>query len=605
MKKLIVLLIIIGAVLGCGKEKEKITYSVKISSDKTDIIADYSDKIILSAEILTNKGNNVTENDGKVSYFANNLLITGNEFKTDSEGVYIIKARYENSWSNELKIQVRKYVKELVITPPRLKLAANGVDSISMNALIYGYGDKLIDGTPEYYVNDSKIAGNKFQTTKPGSYKVYARLEGVVSEIINIEAIDCSTVAIGNYVLVSNESIYGKDLQSTGTITNNVTLEKLIGESKKTEENIYKIDLNIEYSPIGKKRIEENNIKRETPAIGSKKSFWTYNYATKNSAMVEATLQSIGINCEIWAEDTSIVTTEQAKKMALEFDQKIHPLVTQKFYSPSDLDGNGRISILCYDIKDGFNEKGSYIGGYFYARDLFNDAYSNKMEIFYIDTYPAMYIGGNKIKVENSYRTLVHEFQHMVNFNKICLVDNRKGSEYYITWLNEGLSQAAEQIYLGEPLADRINCYNKDDSKLIANGYSLLEWGNRLEDYSLSYMFLQYLRIQCDGGDEFYKDILDGKYSYSTLLQLLQTKIDKNMDFGDYMTAFRVALVKNELEGLYGFKGSQGFQNLTIHEYTGSKKYIPGGASVLIPINDSMTIPQDKGIDIKYIGFTK
>lgn len=54
---------------------------------------------------------------------------------------------------------------------------------------------------------------------------------------------------------------------------------------------------------------------------------------------------------------------------------------------------------------------------------------------------------------------------------------------------------AAEQIYTGAPLNDRIDYYNEDAD--ITKGHSLLYWdyeGDTLANYSLSYLFMEYLK---------------------------------------------------------------------------------------------------------------
>ena len=59
----------------------------------------------------------------------------------------------------------------------------------------------------------------------------------------------------------------------------------------------------------------------------------------------------------------------------------------------------------------------------------------------------------------------------MVNYNQNVLVE---GGDYMDTWLDEALSMAAEQMYEGFPLIDRIGYYEQSAS--IANGHSLLYW---------------------------------------------------------------------------------------------------------------------------------
>ena len=76
-------------------------------------------------------------------------------------------------------------------------------------------------------------------------------------------------------------------------------------------------------------------------------------------------------NSNIWVYDNQI-TDIDAKKMGQEFDQRIYPSVTNNFGLASDIDQDGKINILCFDIQDGFSGSGGYTAGYFWSGDLYN-----------------------------------------------------------------------------------------------------------------------------------------------------------------------------------------------------------------------------------------
>ncbi|WKB35438.1 Ig-like domain-containing protein [Terrilactibacillus sp. S3-3] len=259
---------------------------------------------------------------------------------------------------------------------------------------------------------------------------------------------------------------------------------------------------------------------------------------------------------------------------------------------------------MCYDIQDGFSGSGGYVAGYFYPGDLYNAPYSNDSEIFYIDTYPTMGTGTTK-DVTQAYSTLAHEFQHMINYNQRVLVH---GYGEMDTWMNEGLSMAAEQIYSGKVLQDRIDYYNKDSD--IANGHSLLYWdyeGDTLANYSLSYLFFQYLRIQYGQGNGIFKALIDDPNSdYKAVEDVIHKYINPKLSFAKFMTDFREALFLKQLWGLYGFHGESGFNSLKSLTYSGSSLNLRGGGSVVKPINSSspFTVPANKGPDVTYTTIT-
>jgi hypothetical protein len=131
------------------------------------------------------------------------------------------------------------------------------------------------------------------------------------------------------------------------------------------------------------------------------------------------------------------MSTADADRIRSEFDNNIWPKITPVFGMPSDVDSNGRVNILIYDIQDGFSG-GGYVAGYFDPNDLFAN---NHSEIFYIDSYPGIQYNSTN-DVTRCYGTIAHEFQHMINFD--ARNDSYLLAEY--AWLNEAFSGLAEYI---------------------------------------------------------------------------------------------------------------------------------------------------------------
>ena len=413
-------------------------------------------------------------------------------------------------------------------------------------------------------------------------------------------------VYTGNVLLISNESESANTTEYTGTLSSDylpsgdVLPKNLPIEAYAINPEIPlpdDIDLSMKMRPD----LVEAGF--ELAAVGSTRSFHVRNFKTNLNYQITATLQYIGETCEIWVENPSEITVSKATQLGQEFDNVIYPLVTEYFYTPSDVNGDGRVAILCFDIQDDFDNTGAYVGGYFSSGDLFNTSTSNKMEIFYIDTYPTMrYPASNPVDVSRAYSTLVHEFQHMVNFNRNYFVEN---SSSMPTWLNEGLSMAAEHIYKGT-LTSRISYYNYATS--IKNGQSLLYWndnGDVLANYSLSYLFLQYVRTQGGGDPAIFKDILLDSCNDQRAVTVALAKRGVNIGFGDLMTAFRIALLLKKPTGLYGFRGDSSFDGITVSYYTGGAKNLRGGSAIFKTINPSFTDPGNSGSSIQYVGICK
>ncbi|WHZ02438.1 Ig-like domain-containing protein [Neobacillus sp. YX16] len=402
------------------------------------------------------------------------------------------------------------------------------------------------------------------------------------------------------YAVISNESIDAEFTQPTGTF--NLRNMKYTFD-KNLEPSAYRVDVNKPFDAAGNRsKLIRKSQKSIMPSyrVGDTKYFWVTDITTDGSYELSARLAYSGTKANVWVGDYEISDYE-AQQIGQEFDSKIYSTVTSNFGRESDINGDGKINILTYDIQDGFNGSGGFVGGYFWSGDLYNVPSSNQSEIFYIDTYPSMGTGSQK-DLSSAYETLAHEFQHMVNFNQNALIEGND-SDMDI-WLDEGLSMAAEQIYTGKGLSDRLNYYNS--SSAIQNGHSLLYWdyyGDMLSNYSLSYLFAQYIKIQTNQGNRIFKEIMnDQNNNYRAVENVAKKYINPNMTFGKLMTNFRIALLLKLPTGLYGFKGDPFFNGLEKKIFSGNSLNLRGGGSVVTTYSskEGWSIPSNKGADITY-----
>ncbi|WP_052356465.1 cell wall-binding repeat-containing protein [[Clostridium] dakarense] len=409
-----------------------------------------------------------------------------------------------------------------------------------------------------------------------------------------------ASAASGRYIIINNESTDPKTYQSTGPINE---IEH-VGESRKSLDEIHPIDKVIPFdntnAPLATpKEVSPYNL-RSMSAVEGTKSFNVSNLKTGADYKINASLKYSGDKVDVWVHDDSI-TKEEATSIGEEFENNIYNTIRNNFGHESDVDKNSKISILCYDIIDDFDTTNAYTQGYFSPKDLYNVNNSNNGEMFYIDTYPSMGTGSTK-DISEVYPVLAHEFQHMVNYNENVLKGNGKDMD---VWMNEGLSLAAEQLYLKEPRLNRIYYYNR--ARAIANGHSLLYWdynGDTLSNYSLSYLFMEYLRIQTNQGNSIYKEITDNtQNNYKAIESVIQKYIDPNMTFGKFMTNFRVALAINEPTGKYGFKGEDGFDQLIPRTYSGSGASLRGGGSIVLDASEGRSVETSNfsGSELVYV----
>lgn len=418
------------------------------------------------------------------------------------------------------------------------------------------------------------------------------------------------------YAIISNESTDTANAETTGAFSS----VSEVSQNNVTNQNSYKIDCvkpineNITSKSLSLKANSKMLIEAVSYAVGDTKVFWTWNIANNNYETVTATLKSSGIKVNVWVKTSDYnMSTTDADKIKNEFDNSIYTKVSSVFGQPSDVDGNGKVNILCFDIKDGFSGSGSYVGGYFDPSDLYpfdsytNDS-SNYMEVFYIDTYPAMGTTATK-DVTKCYDTLAHEFQHMVNWNQNIFIENNNALIGDMdVWLNEGLSEAASQVYSGQVSGSRIDYYNS--SSTIKNGSSLLRWDydNSLDNYSLSYLFMEYLKIQVGIGDSVFTEVTQSTYNnYRAVEQVIKKYIDPDLTFKQFMTNFRTALLLKNSAGPYGFKGVSGFNSISTKIYTGGAVNLYGGGAVVVAANavtNKINVPLYKGANINYFIIT-
>lgn len=154
------------------------------------------------------------------------------------------------------------------------------------------------------------------------------------------------------------------------------------------------------------------------------------------------------------------------------FDGIVWRVNTTNFGTPFDVDGNGKVNILYTRAVNELTASGSssYVGGFFYARDLFPKsggvlagtnfgsttcAGSNQAEMFYmLAPDPSGAVNGNARSVDFVKRvtvaTLAHEFQHLINASR-RLFDGQQGDRWGASsgedsWLDEGLAHIAEEL---------------------------------------------------------------------------------------------------------------------------------------------------------------
>lgn len=378
---------------------------------------------------------------------------------------------------------------------------------------------------------------------------------------------------IGDYIFIAHQdyATKGKDSIPVGGLPyNNQSTTSLKEKRKINNEEIEILPFDFPKKKINKRyTMASDNLDNPKIAyqVGECKTFKAYN--TLNSTLYDKEIMviAVGKHCVIWSEldGTSVVSKSDGEKVAKEYDDNIYPLISQYYGDHIDADEDGKLSIVYHDIIDNFDAKTSkgYIAGYFYQNDLSE----NQMDMINMDTNPGITNG-----IDNTMPTLIHELVHLINYSTYLLSSN---PTYYPTWIDEGIAESAAQTYghfiYDKSYVKRINHYNSDEQNLIANGeVSLTIWESKLENYDLSFLFFQYLRVLTQdyswGGyhlfSSIYQQQLYGEDIFSNWLIPLLSNEDEhyvNYKFVDLLLDFKIALTLNNTTGRYGFKGEKGY----------------------------------------------
>jgi hypothetical protein len=325
---------------------------------------------------------------------------------------------------------------------------------------------------------------------------------------------------------------------------------------------------------------------------------------------VSSKLLGSGDHVEVFVEDGHGITSATAQAIADEFDANIYDLIRDNFATESDVDDNGKVTLLLLDIVDGFDGSGGYVAGYFDPTHLFSagsEPNSNEAEMLFMDVDPAVPAS------DEFYSTVAHEMQHLVNFAATFLVD----STLQDLWINEGLSSGAEYLYAGEQITSRIAYYNNDPVGTIANGNNFYIWNGYWEsttggsdvlaNYATVYLFFQWLRIHASNDTVIYSDILDSSYrDYRAVVNAAELRIDSSLDtweklLGSWLQANQ--LTDRGATGLKSYGGEISVAPWYISTTGGEGALLSSGEGIAVATESGeFDYPGGSGSSIRYRG---
>jgi len=321
------------------------------------------------------------------------------------------------------------------------------------------------------------------------------------------------------------------------------------------------------------------------PQTGEERSFWVEDYfGSGRFVQGTATLRAAGKHGNIWVMNGNrrIVTGSQAQTLAERFDL-IYPLVTNLLGHEygggpggnGGRDGDPKIQILVYDIVDENVGQGWEVNGFFWAKDFytqreldqwgFNNIKTNMAEIFYLNAVTLINAP------EHIYTALVHELQHMINFN-LKAVRHGRSSE---TWFDEMLAMMTEDLISpligispesrSHPLQERIPVFLESYYRA-----GVTEWDSGaaiLDYYAVTYAFGAYL-LRNFGGPVLLREILANSNTGTDSISAALQKVS-GVSFGQSLSRFGEAML---FGGSSRPAGTLSFDN-TVSSTVGGTRY--------------------------------
>lgn len=331
--------------------------------------------------------------------------------------------------------------------------------------------------------------------------------------------------------------------------------------------------------------------------------FLVFNFETNRYESRSAVLKISGRHCHIYvARDSAALLGSSSESLLTQirdtFDDRIYPAMTSWFGNlalPSDLElADDRVLINLCDIHDRLSN--GFIAGYFDARDLDSKAFpvGNLKPVLHLDVDPGT-PGNPADKYNMFYRTLGHEFQHMINFAR----HHALGAPSEERWLEEGLSCFAEYVYtaamdaegVGLPPDPHLSRFLENPDVVLTHSAES-EWfddATLYRHYGASFLFVYYLQEKFgetpEAARSFIRSIVDSGSSGIDGVNTVLRRQAPAMTFGEAVRHWLVANHLNRPDLQNGFWGYLDKDRRLGDEARGLPipgtlhRYIPGGDS--------------------------
>ena len=161
-------------------------YTVELSADKSEILADGEDAVTFSIKV---DGKSASEGVQLICLNDNSVL-EGTTFKTATAGEYSFKAAYKGFTSDSVTITataVEVPVPSVVLKADKSEILADNTDTVTFTVEVDGE-DKTADSKIKVINYGTLLEGNSFTTDVAGEFVFEAEFDGTKSEQIIITA---------------------------------------------------------------------------------------------------------------------------------------------------------------------------------------------------------------------------------------------------------------------------------------------------------------------------------------------------------------------------------------------------------------------------------
>ena len=224
-----------------------------------------------------------------------------------------------------------------------------------------------------------------------------------------------------------------------------------------------------------------------------------------SSDFVKATIVKETENLIVYIERGETYNSSSLDLACEEFE-KYYNKEKSIYGNHTDVDKNGKIIILFLDLNPKYGSSSSILNGYFNPADLI-DGQGNNADMLYMD------LSGLNNNPDYMAGTILHELQHLINYNVNVLGNGREMD----VWLNEALSESTSVLFN----KTAVNSRNVEFNKI--NYYCFYTWDlpiNVFANYPSASVFMNWLYIRSGYSEEIFKNIASSKSapSYNRVL---------------------------------------------------------------------------------------